>query len=178
MNLIFTLRFTKSILKTAWLVIVLIFFTIGYGCTSTNPGEELLPTLTHIVSNSTEVSPTATVQMPTASPFFTPTLVKPSITDHPPGGVPAAPNLSLIRAEIVAVTQDKRGTVLTIDVLSSQPQEGFADFGAAVVGKQIEVLLLDNTGIKLSADQIIVGELDYNGDEKGGLYFLSNVSRP
>lgn len=125
----------------------------------------------------------------------TPTLLptEPNITDTPvslesptgknlppggPSGVPAAPNSSLIQARIIATTQDDRGTVLTVEVLSSQKQEGYADFGSAVIGKQIEVLVVADTIMTFSVDQIIQGELSYTGDEHGGVYFLQNISQP
>ena len=121
---------------------------------------------------------------PTNSPLdfsITATPASAGGTNHPPGGpggVPSAPNLSLIQARIIAVAQDDRGTVLTVEVLNSQRQAGFADFGAAVVGKQIDVLTSNDVNATYSVDQIIRGELSYMGDERGGVYYLRNVSQP
>lgn len=92
--------------------------------------------------------------------------------------MPAAPNRSLIQAYILSVSRDARGLVLTIDVLSSEPQPGFADFGAKVVGSQIEAVVADDAGGTYASGQLIQGELSYRGDEHGGVYTLRPVSTP
>ncbi len=154
-------------------LIALIVAVTSAGCGGAT-GEPVVPP-SPLMTSTVQASPSPVLQISTPASIGT---MAASITTGPQGGVPAAPNSSLVRAQVIAVTHNGGATLLTLQVLHSQPQAGLADFGAAVVGKQIEASLLDQTGESLSVGQVISGELSYRGDEKGGIYCLRHVSQP
>jgi hypothetical protein len=131
----------------------------------------------------TETPPTKMVPAPVNTAVPEPTkqpAPQPTEKNNPPsggpiGGVPAAPNLSIITAKVIAANQSDQGLVLTIEVQSSQKQDGFADFGSAVIGQQIDAQVNDDPGTPYTAGQIIQAGLVYQGDEHGGIYFLQNI---
>jgi hypothetical protein len=126
---------------------------------------------------------TPTKQIITDSP--TPTLYLTNIPDsngprgpNGPSGVPVVPNASLIKAKIVSISKTPENITLGLLVLESKPISGYPDFGANVVNSEINAIWQDAGEIPLSVDQIIMGELSYQGDEREGFYLLRNIIKP
>ena len=141
--------------------------------TPSNPVMPSAPTIdTYINNNNTE---TPFILQSTPGANLTPMVSHPT---GPGNSVPVVPNLSFIKAKIIATGHNERGVVLTVEVLSSQKQSGFADFGSAVIGKQIETQVITDATKAFLVNQIIQGELTYTGDENGGGYSLRNISQP
>lgn len=136
-------------------------------------------------ASSSEIPATKMIPVPvnTTAPEATQQpAAQPTEKTNPPkgpiGGMPAAPNLSIITARVIASNQSDQGLVLTIEVQSSQKQDGLADFGSAVIGQQIEAQVTDSPDATYTADQIIQAGLVYQGDEHGGIYLLQNIVIP
>ncbi len=155
------------------LFILLVFIGMVYGCAG--QGSTPVPPATVVPAGPThEFKPPVPGEPgPAATATVAPS--GPSQPGGPQAGVPAAPNLSLVQAKIIAIAQTANGPLLTVEILHSQPQPGFADFGSALVGKQIQATLLDRPDVSLFAGLVIQGELSYNGDESGGLYLLRHI---
>ena len=76
-----------------------------------------------------------------------------------PGGVPVAPNASLITARVISTTRQEAGTFVEIEVVESQPIPGYLDFGANIVGEQVTARLIDDTSdLSDLIDQMITGQ--------------------
>lgn len=94
-----------------------------------------------------------------------------------PASVPVIPNASQITGKILSVSNEDVGVFVELLVVSSDPIPGFGNFGANVVGTQIKAKWMDAGGVpSVTSDQTITGELRYQGDEKTGMYLLSQVS--
>jgi hypothetical protein len=94
-----------------------------------------------------------------------------------PGGVPVAPNASLITARVISITTNETGTFVELEVIDSQPIPGYLDFGANIVGEQVTARLIDDTTDPSHLiDETITGQLRYAGGEHGGIYLLSQVN--
>ena len=88
-----------------------------------------------------------------------------------------APNESRITAALVSMQQMTSGTILELDVLSSEPVPGYRDFGSKAVGQRITARLMHGApDISTLIGKVIRARLRYEGDENSGMYLVSEVS--
>jgi hypothetical protein len=157
--------------------LLLVWMFILTGCSS-NTVEQLPSAPVDVIS--TQAPPTLNTTLPpesTSTPEATPTSSKAMPPSGPsgPASVPVIPNASKITGKILSVTSDDTGMYVELLLLTTEPVPGKADFAAKDVGNQIKAKWVDSTIPIADPDKVITGELRYLGDEKGGLYWLSQV---
>jgi hypothetical protein len=166
------MKFLKNILG-----LLILWMLILTGC-SRNVVEQIPSAPADAVSTQAPLTLKATLRPePTSASDVTPTpsKAKPPSGPSGPAGVPVIPNASKITGKILSVTSDDTGTYVELLLLTTEPVPGKADFAAKDVGNQIKAKWADSTIPIADPDKVITGELRYLGDEKGGLYWLSQV---
>jgi hypothetical protein len=95
------------------------------------------------------------------------------VPSNPPP-VPAAPNDSIVTAKVISTVKQAGETQLTIEIQSSADIPGLANRTRGLIGKQITVIDDEDTST-VKAGQTITAHVKYQGDEKGGSYYASQV---
>ena len=93
-------------------------------------------------------------------------------------GAPAIENRSRIRARLVEsgpYAEQPDYTQLRVELLSSEPVDGMQDFTAGRIGQQIDLLVSPQELPALAAGDTLQALVSYEGDERGGVFFASQV---
>ena len=94
--------------------------------------------------------------------------------DYEPDAVRAAPNESKIRGRLIKVAPGPEGVgqVWRVQVDESEDLGKTADFARGLPGKEISVLVHPYLKKKYSESDLIEARISFQGDERGGAYFL------
>jgi hypothetical protein len=89
-------------------------------------------------------------------------------------GVNAAPNESKIRGKIVKIDPGPEGlgSIWTIEVSETEDIDNLPNFARRYVGKLISVLVHPEMKKEIKEFDIIEAHLTFQGDERGGEFFL------
>ncbi len=93
-------------------------------------------------------------------------------------GAPAIENRSRISARLIEsgpYAQQPDYTQLRVELLSSEPVDGMQDFTAGRIGQQIDLLVSPQDLPALAAGDTLQALVSYEGDERGGVFFASQV---
>lgn len=160
----------RRICSSVFACVLYVVFTTIFAATACNT----VPS-TQQISSSTQTkkvldySPTPTINL---------TNIPDSNGPSGPSGVPVAPNASLIKAKVLSISETPENITLRILVLESNTISGYLNLGANVVNSEIDAIWQDPGEFRLSINQIIMGELTYQGDEKEGYYLLRKITEP
>jgi hypothetical protein len=95
------------------------------------------------------------------------------------GAVPVAPNAGIILAEVQRVEpSDKPGAVwlLEVRIISSEDVEGLPNFVKDKVDSVLQMYTKEDTAA-FKKGNIITARVTYSGDERGGLFWATKISR-
>jgi hypothetical protein len=89
-------------------------------------------------------------------------------------GVPAAPNESKIRGEILKIQRgpDGPGYIWEVKVNESEDSGGARNFARAYVGKPISIYIHPDMKKKFKENDSIEARIFFQGDERSGAFFL------
>jgi hypothetical protein len=93
-------------------------------------------------------------------------------------GAPAIENRSRITARLIEsgpYVEQPDYTRLRVELLSSEPVDGMQDFTAGRIGQQIDLLVSPQDLPTLAAGDTLQALVSYEGDERGGVFFASQV---
>ena len=87
--------------------------------------------------------------------------------------VKVMPNKSVADAKIKRIkkTEDPNILLANIEILSSKPVEGYADFASRFVGRTVEAKLLAPEIESVTLNRPMKLTIRYEGDEHGGAFF-------
>jgi hypothetical protein len=98
-----------------------------------------------------------------------------------PMGVAAIENNSKITARLVSITPDAADpagfTRVQVVVLSSEAIPGMQSFTSELVDQELELLVEPVNLPELAAGDTFAAEVEYRGDESGGMYFAKNLTK-
>ena len=91
-----------------------------------------------------------------------------------PMGVQAAPNESRVRGRLLSITPGEagQGTTWKLKVEKSLDVDDLPNFARAHTGKTIEILIPPELKHHLAKGDAIEARVCYDGDERGGAFFL------
>lgn len=169
------------------LIVAILLFSPGCNALSAGPSLQIeatptgttLPqaTVTTPAEEQATLTPTAEAPQPeatTKAESKQPDVAPPTA---PPIGVPAAPNKSLVTAEIISISKGPWPGSYQIELLIQDSQDipGFANFTKSRVGQIISAVT--RAEVKgLRRGEMIQAQLTYRGDEHGGLFFVMFIS--
>jgi hypothetical protein len=87
--------------------------------------------------------------------------------------VKVMPNRAVVDANIKNIEKTNESNIFqaSIEILSSEPVEGYADFANRFVGKIIEAKLFAPEGHSIGLNKPVKLIIRYEGDERGGAFF-------
>jgi hypothetical protein len=87
--------------------------------------------------------------------------------------VKVIPNRAMVDAKIknIKKTQEPNIFQASIEILSSEPVEGYTDFANRFVGRTVEAKLLARESDNIALNKPIKLAIRYEGDERGGSFF-------
>jgi hypothetical protein len=91
-----------------------------------------------------------------------------------PMGVPAAPNASRVRGRLLSIEpgEEGQGTIWKVKVDASLDVDKLPNFARAHIGKVIEIIVPPDCRHKVVRGYNIEARVAYDGDERGGAFFL------
>jgi hypothetical protein len=91
-----------------------------------------------------------------------------------PQGVPAAPNESIVRGEVVEVTPvpEGMGAICKVRLQAARDVGDLANLAASRVGEVVEVYVHPKVKGRLKEGDQIEAHISYMGDERGGGFYL------
>lgn len=169
------------------LIVAILLLSSGCNAQSAGPPLQIeatptgttLPQATATTSAEEQATSTPTAEAPQPEATATVESKQPDVAPPtaPPIGVPAAPNKSLVKAEIVSVGKGPWPDSYQIELLiqASQDIPGFANFTKSRVGQIISAVT--RTEVEdLREGEVIQAQLTYRGDEHGGLFLVMSIS--
>jgi hypothetical protein len=144
------------------------------------PTGTILPQVTvTTLTEEQEATLTPTTEAPQPEATATAESKQPDVAPPtaPPVGVPAAPNKSLVTAEIMSVSKGPWLGSYQIELLIQDSQDipGFANFTRSRVSQIISAITRAEVE-ELREGEVIQAQLTYRGDEHGGLFFVMSIS--
>lgn len=143
------------------------------------PTGTILPQATVTTPTEEQATLTPTAEAPQPEATATAESKQPDVAPPtaPPVGVPAAPNKSLVTAEIMSVSKGPWPGSYQIELLIQDSQDipGFANFTKSRVSQIISAITRAEVE-ELREGEVIQAQLTYRGDEHGGLFFVMSIS--
>jgi hypothetical protein len=93
--------------------------------------------------------------------------------------VKVMPNKAVVDANIKNIKKTDEQDIfrVNIEILSSKPVEGYADFTSRFVGRIVEAKLFAPEGDSITLNKPVKLTIRYEGDERGGTFFAQERSR-
>ena len=87
--------------------------------------------------------------------------------------VKVMPNRAVVDANIKNIKKTHEPDIFqaSIEILSSKPVEGYADFANSFVGKIVEAKLFAEESDRITLNKPVKLTIRYEGDEHGGAFF-------
>ena len=87
--------------------------------------------------------------------------------------VKVMPNRAVVDANIKNIKKTHEPDIFqaSIEILSSKPVEGYADFADRFVGRMVEAKLFAEESDRITSNKPVKLTIRYEGDEHGGAFF-------
>lgn len=88
--------------------------------------------------------------------------------------VPAAPNESVIRGKVVRIrpTPEGLGTIWDVELAEAEGVGSLANLALSRVGETVSVYIHPDLKVKIREGDLIEARILFQGDERGGAFFL------